>query len=596
VLRETLRRRDIQLAVLEAVALRIQAAEEEPEILNIALEEIVKRMDVTATWVFLADHKSRQLSMAASIGVSPAYLERIDARGLDPCLCPEVFASGETKQPRNTLECPRMPQLIDGLDAPVAHACIPLRFRGQSEGVLNVAAPPGTVFGDDELRFLETLGRQICLALERTRHSVEQRRLTQQAQAMVTISKTIGGTLDTQKVLGAVSEAASRLLGSEQVYVFLGSDPRDVTVAYCAGPADFQEGQRLDLEELGWPLACRALAKRQAIRLDNRTNDPRVNQVVADRLRIGSALLTPLIAHEKVLGLIVLAREAPHPWTTEQRNIADALALQAAVTLENANLYQDTRDAFDELRNAQARIIISEKMAVLGTFASGLAHEVRNPLNSIALQLSLLERRIARMEPAAATQFEELIRIIREEVQRLDGLVGDFLQFARTTQVRHELADARVLADEVVRLMAPEASAVGVTLERAQSSDAPPRIPMDSERIKQVLINLIRNAVEALPPGGVVRVSDGVRSAGASLRVTDNGPGLPSNLDVFQLFVTTKPKGTGLGLPIAQQIVDEHGGEITVESSADSGTTFDVWLPHPDSAARPTRVPQNLED
>lgn len=578
-LREAVRRRDLQLEALEAVGARIQRAESVDGILEAVLDEILARMELSAAWVFLDTGEGRQLRLARSKGLSAAYLERAHTRALDPCLCLEVFDTGRPMQARNTTQCPRMPELIDGLREPVAHASVPLRFEGPSRGVLNVAARPGQVFLDDELRFLGTLGRQVGLAIERARHRQAEHRLDLQARAMMAIDKSIGGgTLDPATVIGAVSATARQVLDTEHVYVLLGSDPTKVTVAHASGEAGFVTGETVDLVAKGWQLAARALETREAIRFDDRGDD-RVNRQEAERINVSSALIHPLVTHDHVEGVLVVGRRDPGPWSPDQQEIAEALAAQAAVALENARLYQEARRAYRELRDAQSRIIQSEKMAVLGTFASGLAHEVRNPLNSIALQLSLLERRTARIDPEVATRTNELVSIIREEVRRLDGLVGDFLLFARSSQVRHQPTDLRALADEVVRLLAPEATAAGIELVHEPGDGDPPRPEIDSERIKQVLINLVRNGIEALHAGGSVRVADAEVDGIAWLHVRDDGPGLPSDLDVFQLFVTSKPGGTGLGLPIAQQIVHEHGGEISAESSPGRGTTFSVRLP-----------------
>jgi signal transduction histidine kinase len=350
--------------------------------------------------------------------VSAAYLEAIRTEGLGECLCPEVFLSGHRMQARNTTQCPRMPHIVEGLTVPVAHACIPLRFESTSRGVLNVAARPGEQFTEEELAFFETLGHQICLAIERAGHLQAERR---------------------------------------------------------------------------------------------------------------------------------------H--------------------------FQESRQAYRELQSAQARIIQTEKMAVLGTFASGLAHEVRNPLNSITLQLSILERRAVPLQESLAVEIRGLTGIIREEIKRLDSLVGDFLQFSRTSRIQYQAADLGALIDEVVRLLRPEARATGVTLRRQRVGDPLPPVCVDAERIKQVVINLLRNAIEAMPDGGVVTAEDGLLAGKACLVIRDSGPGLPEGLDVFQLFVTTKPKGTGLGLAIAQQIVLEHGGEIGAESDPGGGARFTVALP-----------------
>jgi signal transduction histidine kinase len=275
----------------------------------------------------------------------------------------------------------------------------------------------------------------------------------------------------------------------------------------------------------------------------------------------------------------VLTKREAQRFTDDRVDVAEALASQAAVALENARLYENARRAYRELAAAQARIIQSEKLAVLGTFASGLAHEVRNPLNSITLQLSILERRVAPLETALSGQLKELLGVIREEVKRLDNLVGDFLQFSRANRLPYRPVAIDGLLDEVVRLLGPEARAAGVTLRRQSKGGELPPLRVDAERIKQVVINLLQNAIEAMPEGGSAVVESGLVDGRVKIVVRDTGPGLPEGLDVFQLFVTTKARGTGLGLAIAQQIVLEHGGEITAESVSGEGATFSVSLP-----------------
>jgi signal transduction histidine kinase len=171
------------------------------------------------------------------------------------------------------------------------------------------------------------------------------------------------------------------------------------------------------------------------------------------------------------------------------------------------------------------------------------------------------------------------VSVIREEVKRLDNLVGDFLQFSRSNRVQYRPASLDSLVDEVMRLLRPEARAGGVTLLRQRVGKPIPDLRVDPEKIKQVVINLVQNAIEALPGGGVVTIESGLADERALLVVRDNGPGLPEGLDVFQLFVTTKAQGTGLGLSIAQQIVLEHGGEIAASSNPGQGATFTVSLP-----------------
>jgi signal transduction histidine kinase len=582
-------RRERELAILAAIAVRLHGEEDVQAILDSTLEALTTGLGLRTAWVFLEDEKDQRLRLAAHRGLSPGYLDLARDRGLGECLCRQVFASRHSGQARNTTECPRMPMIAEGLVQPAAHASVPLAFDGTSRGVLNVAAAPGATFDEAELRFLETVGRQLCLAVEGARHLKAERLYNQEARALAALNKGIGASLDAEAVLGAVGRTALEVLRVDRVHILLGSDPRQLSVAHLAGlpHPELARGQLLDLTAMGDSLHRRALEGQVRLETEDWTRDERVNKEIARRWAGAAALILPLVARKATLGLLVLTSESPHRWTEDQVDVAEALASQASVALENARLYDKARRAYRELNEAQARIIQSEKMAVVGTFASGLAHEVRNPLNSIALQLSIVERRVAPLPAGVAGEIKELVGVIREEVKRLDNLVGDFLQFSRSNRVQYRPAALDALVDEVARLLRPEARAAGVTLRRQRIGDPIPDLRVDPEKVKQVAINLVQNAIEAMPGGGVVTVESGLVDGRALMVVRDSGPGLPEGLDVFQLFVTTKARGTGLGLSIAQQIVLEHGGEIAAASEPGKGATFTVSLPveRPEEAA-----------
>ncbi len=578
----SLEKRDLELNILSDVAARIHGEEDVQKILDGVLEEILMGLGLTTGWIFLGDESERELRLAASRGVNPVYLREIESRGLEECLCPEVFWTGHRMQVRNTTQCPRMPTIVDGLAVPVSHACIPLRFEGRRRGVLNIAARPDEQFSDEELRFLEIVGYQLCIAVERASHLRAERIRNQEARAMAAISKAIGGSLDAKAVLEAVGLSAREIVRADRVQIYLGSDPQRLTVAHLSGlpHPELHEGQTLDLAGFGAKAHKKALDEHLAVAVDDWRSDDRVAHQLAQRWGIGAALLLPLAARKRMLGLLAITRSEPHVWTEEEVDTAEALAAQASVALENARLYEEARRAYQDLKDAQQRILQAEKMGVLGTFASGLAHEVRNPLNSIALQLSILERRLGRATFDKPQEVQEVMGVIREEIKRLDSLVGDFLLFSRTNRIQYTPASLDVLIDEVTRLLRPEARAVGVTLRRQRIGEDLPEIAMDGERMKQVVINLLRNAIEALAGrDGHVIAESGLVDGRAQIVVRDDGPGLPEGLDVFQLFVTTKEKGTGLGLSIAQQIVLEHGGEIAATSVPGRGATFTISLP-----------------
>jgi signal transduction histidine kinase len=223
-----------------------------------------------------------------------------------------------------------------------------------------------------------------------------------------------------------------------------------------------------------------------------------------------------------------------------------------------------------------------EKLATLGTLAAGIAHEIRNPLTSIKARLYTLSKHLRENQPGLADA-----AVIDEEIGRLERIVQDVLDFARPSEPVMRVTPAEVPLREVHSLMTGALQQNGVRLELEPGDN--PFISVDLSLIKQVLINLVRNAEEASPKGGTVTLR--ARSGHSSIRgrqipvaileVGDHGKGIPPEVEarLFDPFFTTKEAGTGLGLPIAARIVEKHGGLIQYQTSTGRGTTFGIILP-----------------
>jgi PAS domain S-box-containing protein len=229
-----------------------------------------------------------------------------------------------------------------------------------------------------------------------------------------------------------------------------------------------------------------------------------------------------------------------------------------------------------EERTLAERTRRAESLASLGTLAAGLAHEIRNPLNAAQLQLMLVERRVGKLGVEDSSGAMEAARTVRDELHRLAGLVEDFLAFARPTELRLAGGNLSETAATVVGFLAPLAEEAGVAL----TLEAPDGVfaRYDEERIKQVLINLLRNGIEAAGRGGRASLRCAREAGTAVLEVKDSGPGLPPDVPIFEPFTTTKTTGTGLGLPIVHRIVHDHGGDVRPERRGDD-TVFRVELP-----------------
>ena len=230
-------------------------------------------------------------------------------------------------------------------------------------------------------------------------------------------------------------------------------------------------------------------------------------------------------------------------------------------------------------RELARRAQVAEKLAAVGTLTAGLSHEIRNPLNAAVLQLSVLERRVRRLEPQLQAALLEPLTLVRDEVRRLDHILEDFLQFARPasfTPVRVALAP---LFAQIVAFLRHDAERRGISLDARCSGEF--EVLGNDGRLRQALLNLALNALDATPRGGFVRLSCAEASdRTVVVRMDDSGPGIPPDVlpRLFEPFFTTKPTGSGLGLSIVHAIVTQHGGSITAGRCPGAGARFEIVL------------------
>jgi signal transduction histidine kinase len=222
----------------------------------------------------------------------------------------------------------------------------------------------------------------------------------------------------------------------------------------------------------------------------------------------------------------------------------------------------------------------------MGELASTVAHEVRNPLNAIAMSAQRLVREYPPpYDFEEREELEDLLGVIQRESARINATVQQFLEFARPRPLNRREVDLTALVEETAAagrsLAAPHNISV---LSRAEGN---PRVVIDPDQLKPAIDNLVRNAIDASPSGGTVLLEARREGRSTTIAVSDDGPGIPAGVlpRIFDLYFTTKAGGTGIGLPVAQQIVTAHGGTIEVDSEPGRGTRMIVRLP--DEEARP---------
>jgi len=236
-----------------------------------------------------------------------------------------------------------------------------------------------------------------------------------------------------------------------------------------------------------------------------------------------------------------------------------------------------TAEMLKQLRYAHVK-----QLQTFRTMAASIAHEVGNPLNSLDIHLQLIERNLRPLKQKRKGALLELVAVAQEEIKRLEHIITQFLKATRPDLPEMREGDLVAILDKTLSFMEPEMRSHGIRLEKAYAPFVPPLV-LNADQIRQVFINVVRNAIQAMPNGGLITVEVTCARGQVVVSVTDSGCGIPQEQmeKIFDPYFTTRDGGAGLGLMIVQQIVSEHGGEVLVASNPGKGTTMTVRLPVP---------------
>ena len=301
----------------------------------------------------------------------------------------------------------------------------------------------------------------------------------------------------------------------------------------------------------------------------------RIGEAIATMRAVGANIVLPILAEERILGILTLGTEIPtEGYSLEEIASLLSVAEACAVVIENSQEYEELRER--------------DRLAVMGEMATGIAHEIRNPLGAIKGAAQCLD------PETMPGDSRDLVRVIVEETDRLNRVLSQFLEYARPFRASPMPTDVSNVVEATLKLLSADTVPPSISVKR-QLGKGLPKVSIDPEQLKQVLINLVLNAVQAMPKGGELSFTSALnreitgeigdamtlQRVHVVLRVHDTGEGIrPEDLQhVFLPFFTTKPHGTGLGLAICNRIIRSSGGSIEVSSQVGKGTTFTLRLP-----------------
>lgn len=401
----------------------------------------------------------------------------------------------------------------------------------------------------------------------------------------------IAASVDLHRTLRLVMRKAAETLPMDAgiLYIFDENDQLYHAAVSYNLPEDQVEKITFGFDEgvPGW-----VVTQERPLIIDNAADDKRVHPHVL-QAGVKSVLAIPLVTREEVVGILNLFCQVDtHAFDDEALQLAQVYADQAAVFIENARLVDELRLAAAELearveqrtrqlRETQVQVIRAEKMAAVGRLAGSVAHEINNPLQAIALHLQLVA------EDGLSADGQAELDIVQDELDRIAGIVSHLLDFQKPKHGRRTQQTILILLQEVLALSGKQLQQANVTVTCAAEDGLPPVMAM-GDRLKQVFLNLVLNAVEAMPDGGRLDIDAAQQNGHIAITFSDSGAGIPPEVmpQLFEPFFSTKHSGTGLGLAVSQEIITAHGGTLTAVSPAINsqgnghpGATFTVTLP-----------------
>jgi len=308
----------------------------------------------------------------------------------------------------------------------------------------------------------------------------------------------------------------------------------------------------------------------------NAYSSPGMDRNFVTMIAANEFVCVPLVVKDEPIGVICADNYySLKPITEDRVQLLSTFANHAALAIENADAYKKLGEKVRQLKDTQERLIRSERLAVIGNMAAYVAHEIRNPLVTIGG----FARSILRASQQG-DQAKQNAEIIVEEVNRLEKILANIMDFSKPVESVKVTSQINELLENTCSLMDPYFKNSRIELTRKFNSMIP-GIVIDPTQIKQVFLNLIKNAVESMPGGGSLLLETSLEDEHIKINITDTGEGMTAEImqNIFVPFFTTKVDGTGVGLAVSQKIIDDHGGYIKVKSSLQDGTTFSIYLP-----------------
>ena len=466
----------------------------------------------------------------------------------------------------------------------------PIKNRTNITGTITVQSGTPHAFSADDERLLTILGTQAALAIKNATLFTAEQRARHVAETLREANTALTKTLNLDAVLETLLAYVARLIPYDSANVMLREGEDHIVISAMRGYGQFLDDPSVvqgATFQTDWPTIRPVIHEQKSIIIaDTDVHDNWDRSIGATYIK--SWLGVPLVAGGEVIGLYSLDKADPHFFTEEHRQLAEAFAGQAAIAISNALLYRAERQQFKRLQQSQTQLIQAEKMGALGRLVASIAHEINNPIQAIQGCLTLTMEELEEDEPEQET-LDLYLGIVKSELNRVATIVQNMRDFYRPAREGMDLIDVHTVLESVLQLTGKQMQRSQVVSETVWAAQLP-KVEANPSHLRQVFLNLVLNAIDAMPEGGTLHVETrvaltnsqlGVEPTAVQITFSDTGEGMSQEVasQLFEPFFTTKEQGSGLGLSISYGIIEAHNGEISVSSQEGQGTTFTLLLP-----------------
>jgi signal transduction histidine kinase len=445
-------------------------------------------------------------------------------------------------------------------------------------GTISVQSGRANAFSTDEQRLLSLLGAEAAIAIENARLLEVTQEGLKEVNALYRATQKLASSLDPVELMGDVVDHLQENFGYYQVQIYLLEEGTgDLVISKGTGEIGASLMARKHRIPAGKGITGHVITTGQPFLTNDVENTPYyIANPILPNTR--SELCVPIKINGRAVGVLNVERDSNSRWLTERDlQLVGAVGEQLSVSLQKAELYAHLQTSLQEEKRMRSQLVQNERLAVVGRLLASVSHELNNPLQAIQNALFLLKE-----ERGISAQGRQDLNIILSEAERMSGLIERLRSTYRPAQAADfQAIQINSLLEAIHALLATHLRHNQIAFEFHPDPDLP-AITGLPDQLKQVALNLVMNAVEAMPSGGRLKVvTSRETNDEICFSISDTGPGInPAILSsIFDPFVTSKETGTGLGLTICYDIIQRHNGRIVAENSPETGAVFTVWLP-----------------